>query len=191
MLMSASVAIRQHCDKQKGFKMRTLITTLLACAGIVSASPAKRAMTLIPKTVLDSTANLGQYFNYNYPWGDSHNGTPSCSFLLPSSSISSPTYFFSPSSANKTPGGARMNKAHALISSPGTLTITAQHVTGQAPVTSGGKQIPINYLSGAVYAKQHFTVPKGGDLIFSASVKAPVAKGVCFRLSLSPLPHLL
>jgi hypothetical protein len=72
-----------------------------------------------------------------------------------------------------------MNKAHALISSAGTLTITAQHVTGQAPVTSGGEKIPINYLSGAVYAKQHFTVPKGGGLVFSASFKAPVGKGVC------------
>jgi hypothetical protein len=78
-----------------------------------------------------------------------------------------------------------MNKAHALVSSAGTLTITAQHVTGQAPVTSGGKQIPVNYLSGAVYAKQHFTVPKGGGLVFSTSVKAPVGKGVCPHSSIS------
>jgi len=70
-----------------------------------------------------------------------------------------------------------MDKAHVSISSPGVLTITAQHVTGQPPATHGGKQIPINYLSGAVGAKQKFTVVKGGGLVFSASVQATTAKG--------------
>jgi beta-glucanase (GH16 family) len=74
-------------------------------------------------------------------------------------------------------GGARMDKAHVTISTPGTLTITAQRVTGQQPATHGGKQIPINYLSGAIGAKQHFTVPAGGGLIFRASFHAPVGKG--------------
>jgi hypothetical protein len=129
--------------------MRILLLALLASAPLISASPAKRATTLIPKTVFDSAANLEEYSSNNYPWGDSHNGR------------------------------ARMNKAHAVITSPGVLTITAQHVTGQAPVTSGGKKIPINYLSGAINAKQHITVTKGGGLVFSASFKAPVAKGVC------------
>ncbi|CAO2652730.1 Nn.00g021410.m01.CDS01 [Neocucurbitaria sp. VM-36] len=74
-------------------------------------------------------------------------------------------------------GGARMDKAHVAISSPGVLTITAQPVKGQPPATHGGKQIPINYLSGAVGAKQHFTVTQGGGLIFSASLQASTTKG--------------
>ena len=104
--------------------------------------------TLIPTTVFDTTSNLEQYFTYNYPWGgNTHNG------------------------------GARMDKAHVSISSSGTLTITAQPVKGQPPATHGGKQIAINYLSGAVGAKQHFTVPKGGGLIFSGSFQATTTKG--------------
>lgn len=74
-------------------------------------------------------------------------------------------------------GGARMDKAHVRISSPGVLTITAQHVTGQPPATHAGKQIPINYLSGAIGAKQHFTVPTGGGLVFSGSFLASTTKG--------------
>ncbi|KAF2705439.1 glycoside hydrolase family 16 protein [Pleomassaria siparia CBS 279.74] len=106
------------------------------------------ADTLIPSTVFDTTATLEQYFTYNYPWGgDTHNG------------------------------GARMDKAHVSIASAGTLTITAQHVTGQPPATHGGNQIAINYLSGAIGAKQHFTVPKGGGLIFSGSFQATTTKG--------------
>ncbi|KAF2877285.1 concanavalin A-like lectin/glucanase domain-containing protein [Massariosphaeria phaeospora] len=106
------------------------------------------ATTLIPKTVFDSTANLEQYFTYNYPWGgNTHNGA------------------------------ARMDKAHVAISSPGTLTITAQPVKGQPPATHGGKQLAINYLAGAIGAKQHFTVPKGGGFVFSGSFQATTTKG--------------
>ncbi|KAJ4362934.1 hypothetical protein N0V83_010051 [Neocucurbitaria cava] len=114
-----------------------------------SATPHhKRATTLIPKTVFDSTASFEQYFTYNYPWGGTtHNG------------------------------GARMDKAHVSISPPGTLTLTAQPAKNQPPATHAGKQIPINYLSGAVGAKQHFTVPTGGGLLFSASVLATTTKG--------------
>jgi beta-glucanase (GH16 family) len=70
-----------------------------------------------------------------------------------------------------------MDKAHVTISAPGILTLTAQRVTGQPPATHAGKQIPINYLSGAVGARQNFTVAKGGGLVFSASFLAPVTKG--------------
>lgn len=70
-----------------------------------------------------------------------------------------------------------MDKPHVSISTPGTLTITAQRVTGQPPATHGGQQIAINYLSGAIGAKQTFTVPTGGGLVFSAEFQAPVAKG--------------
>jgi len=34
----------------------------------------KRASTLIPNTCFDSTADFQTYFDYNYPWGDTHNG---------------------------------------------------------------------------------------------------------------------
>jgi beta-glucanase (GH16 family) len=113
-----------------------------------AATLEKRATTLIPKTVFDTTATLEQYFTYNYPWGgNTHNG------------------------------GARMDKAHVSISRPGTLTITAQPVTGQPPATHGGKQIAINYLSGAVGAKQKFTIPQGGGLQFSGSFQATTTKG--------------
>jgi beta-glucanase (GH16 family) len=118
---------------------------LLSCAN--AATVGKRATTLIPKTVFDTTATLEQYFTYNYPWGgNTHNG------------------------------GARMDRAHVSVSS-GTLTITAQPVTGQPPATHGGKQIAINYLSGAVGAKQQFTIPKGGGLQFSGSFQATTTKG--------------
>ncbi|KAF2730637.1 hypothetical protein EJ04DRAFT_555300 [Polyplosphaeria fusca] len=104
--------------------------------------------TLIPKSAFANTSTLEQYFTYNYPWGgDTHNG------------------------------GARMAPSHATIPSPGTLTLTAQKVSGQKPATHGGKQIAINYLSGAVGAKQHFTIPAGGGLAFSGSFRATTTKG--------------
>lgn len=107
----------------------------------------KRASMLIPKTCFDSVSNFEQYFVYNYPWGGTTHN-----------------------------GGARMDKAHVNINA-GTLTITAQPVTGQAPATHGGKQIAINYLSGAVGAKQHFTIPAGGGFVFSGSFQATTTKG--------------
>ncbi|KAF2275734.1 uncharacterized protein EI97DRAFT_70707 [Westerdykella ornata] len=123
------------------------VTALLLPLTLASALP-KRATVLIPKSVFDSTTSLEQYFTYNYPWGgNTHNG------------------------------GARMDKEHVAISPPGTLKITAQPVKGQPPATHGGKQIPINYLSGAVGAKQHFNVPKGGGLVFSGSFQATATKG--------------
>jgi hypothetical protein len=70
-----------------------------------------------------------------------------------------------------------MDKAHVSISAPGALTITAQRVSGQPPATHAGKQIPINYLSGAIGAKQHFTVSANSGLVFRAEFKAPVSKG--------------
>jgi hypothetical protein len=47
---------------------------LLLTTALATPHP-KRATTLIPKTVFDSTATLEQYFTYNYPWGgNTHNG---------------------------------------------------------------------------------------------------------------------
>ncbi|KAJ5988964.1 hypothetical protein N7481_004174 [Penicillium waksmanii] len=34
----------------------------------------KRDNTLIPTSCFESTSSLTEYFNYNYPWGDTHNG---------------------------------------------------------------------------------------------------------------------
>ena len=70
-----------------------------------------------------------------------------------------------------------MNKAQVSIVSPGTLQITASPASNQPPATHGGKQIAIHYLSGAIGAKQHFTIPSSGGLRFTASFLAPVAKG--------------
>lgn len=123
-------------------------SALLLPALTHSLALSKRASTLIPKSCFDNTTIFESYFVYNYPWGGTtHNG------------------------------GARMDKAHVALSPPGTLAITAEPVTGQPPATHGGKQIAINYLSGAIGAKQHFTIPKGGGLVFSGSFQATTTKG--------------
>lgn len=100
-----------------------LTTVLVLYSTLATASPhSKRATTLIPRTVFDSTANLEQYFTYNYPWGgDTHNGI----FIPYSSILSVPS-----AQLTNTSGGARMDKAHVTIPTPGTLTITAQPVKG-------------------------------------------------------------
>jgi beta-glucanase (GH16 family) len=73
-------------------------------------------------------------------------------------------------------GAARMNAAYIKVSNS-VLTLTAQPVSGQPPASSGGKTIAINYLSGTVYAKDHFTVAAGGGYDFIGDFQAPVAKG--------------
>jgi galactan endo-beta-1,3-galactanase len=73
-------------------------------------------------------------------------------------------------------GAARMDKANVKLLN-GTVTLTAQRVNGQRSATHGGKQIAIKYLSGAIHAKEHFTVTKGGGLDFKADLKATTTKG--------------
>lgn len=60
-----------------------LFLLLLTEAGTASAAHSnplkeralkKRAATLIPDTCFDSQDDLEMYFEYNYPWGDTHNG---------------------------------------------------------------------------------------------------------------------
>ena len=63
-------------------------------------------------------------------------------------------------------GAARMVQANSVASS-GVLTLTS-HYTGASDYA---------YNSGTVFAKQHFSVPAGGGLDFTASFIAPVAKG--------------
>ncbi|KAH7014706.1 concanavalin A-like lectin/glucanase domain-containing protein [Macrophomina phaseolina] len=132
----------------------TLISALLltgASALAVKKSAVKRqsGTTLIPSTCFDDYASLEEYFNYLYPWGSDHNG-----------------------SARMV--GNSTDHDYIAINPAGQLTITAQPVSGQ-PATSGGTAI--NYLSGAVHAKQHFTVEKGGGLDFTGSFLAPTDKG--------------
>ncbi|EXF82966.1 hypothetical protein CaCOL14_004555 [Colletotrichum acutatum] len=73
-------------------------------------------------------------------------------------------------------GGARMTKDNVKFSG-GTLTITANKVSGQPQATHGGQKININYLSGAIHAKEHFNVSRGGGYDFSAEIKATTTKG--------------
>jgi beta-glucanase (GH16 family) len=70
-------------------------------------------------------------------------------------------------------GGARMSSAQVSVSG-GQLTLTAKHVTGQAPTSAG---VPINYLSGTVYALETFAVAKTGGYDFTGEFLAPVVKG--------------
>lgn len=73
-------------------------------------------------------------------------------------------------------GGARMDPSHVVIDN-GTVTLTAVKVSGQKPASQGGKTIPINYLSGTIYAKDHFNVSVGGGYDFSGEFKATTTKG--------------
>ncbi len=59
----------------------------------------------------------------------------------------------------------------------GTLRHTAKKVSGQKDASHGGKSIKIRYLSGTTYAKEHFTVTKGGGFDFIGEFKATVARG--------------
>lgn len=103
--------------------------------------------TVIPKTCFDSQAEFEKFFVYNYPWGGTDHN-----------------------------GSARMAKSQISVSG-GVLTITATKVSGQRPARHAGKDIAIKYLSGAVGAKEHFTVARGGGFDFSAELKATVTKG--------------
>lgn len=53
--------------------------------------------------------------------------------------------------------------------SNGMLTLTAKKVTGQPDAVHGGKNIKINYLAGAIHAKEHFTSPVAVGTTFRAS----------------------
>ncbi|KAH8588691.1 family 16 glycoside hydrolase [Bisporella sp. PMI_857] len=73
-------------------------------------------------------------------------------------------------------GGARMAKSQVQFSS-GQLTLTAKKVTGQPDASHGGQAIKINYLSGAIHAKEHFNVSRGGGYDFTGEFKATTTKG--------------
>lgn len=73
-------------------------------------------------------------------------------------------------------GGARMDRAQVQFGS-GALTLTARKVSGQPDAVHGGQNIKINYLSGAIYAKEHFNVSRGGGYDFSGEFRATTTKG--------------
>ena len=73
-------------------------------------------------------------------------------------------------------GAARMAKSQATLSA-GVLPLTAKPVSGEKPATHGGKQIAIHYFSGAVHAKEHFNVSRGGGYDFAGEFRAPTARG--------------
>ena len=73
-------------------------------------------------------------------------------------------------------GAARMARSQVRFSA-GMLTLTARPASGEKPASHGGKQIPIKYLSGAIHAKETFTVARGGGYDFAAEFRAPVARG--------------
>ncbi|KXX76891.1 Galactan endo-beta-1,3-galactanase [Madurella mycetomatis] len=73
-------------------------------------------------------------------------------------------------------GAARMSPDQVRLSQ-GTLTLTARRVDGERPASHGGRQIPIRYLSGAVHAKEHFNVSRGGGYDFSGEFRATTARG--------------
>ncbi|KAF8848796.1 glycoside hydrolase family 16 protein [Acephala macrosclerotiorum] len=62
-------------------------------------------------------------------------------------------------------GGARMAKSKHHPAS------------GEKPASSGGKSIPIRYLSGTVHAKEQFNVSRSGGYDFGAEFKAATTKG--------------
>jgi beta-glucanase (GH16 family) len=69
-----------------------------------------------------------------------------------------------------------MSKDQVKFSS-GMLTLTAKKVTGLPDAVHGGKNIKVNYLSGAIHAKEHFNVSRGGGYDFTGEFKATTTKG--------------
>ena len=69
-----------------------------------------------------------------------------------------------------------MDRSQVKLSN-GTLTLTARPVSGQPDGKHANKPIKIKYLSGAVHAKEHFTVQPTGGFDFIAELRAPVARG--------------
>ena len=139
-----------------------LLQTLTILFLLPSSSLASSKTLLLPSTSFNPSSTFNTYWSLNYPWGTDHNGAARMSPSQVSTSSSSD-------------GGTSS-----------TLTLTARRVTGQKPATHGGKQIPIKYLSGAIHAKQHFTItspssPSSSSSVsgydFSAEFRAPVAKG--------------
>lgn len=124
------------------------LSSCLAALLLPSALGAGAAKhVVIPATSFDSQSDFDADWAYNYPWGTDHNGA------------------------------ARMAPSQVTLSAGGTLTLTAKKASGEKAASHGGKQIPIRYLSGAVAAKEHFNVSRGGGYDFAGEFRATTARG--------------
>lgn len=121
----------------------------LAAVLLASAAAVAGQRTIIPTTSFDSQADFDADWEYLYPWGTDHNGA------------------------------ARMDAAHVALAGDATLTLTAEPVTGEAPASSGGQSIEVKYRSGAVHARETFTVQadSGAGYDFAAEFRAPTGTG--------------
>lgn len=75
-------------------------------------------------------------------------------------------------------GAARMDEAHVSFGS-GAVTLTAEPVTGEPPASSGGQSIEVKYRSGAIHAKETFTVADadGAGYDFTGEFQATTDRG--------------
>jgi len=73
-------------------------------------------------------------------------------------------------------GSARMRESQVRMEN-GTITLTAKRVNGEPQATHGGKKLNIRYLSGAIHARQHFTVAAGGGIDYYAELKVKTYRG--------------
>lgn len=126
------------------------LTTYLAATLLLAPSLPTGALAkhiMIPATSFNSPTSFATDWNHLYPWGSDHNGA------------------------------ARMAQSQTTLSGDGVLTLTARRVNGEKPASHGGQQIAIRYLSGAVHAREYFTVAPGGGYDFAGEFRAPTARG--------------
>lgn len=97
----------------------------------------KRDSTLIPKSCFDSTSSLTQYFNYNYPWGDTHNGAAimkSSNAIIKTAGTLTLEATYTGASKYAYNSGTVYAKQHFTVAKSGGLDFTADFI---APVAKG------------------------------------------------------
>ncbi|KUI66997.1 Galactan endo-beta-1,3-galactanase [Cytospora mali] len=101
----------------------------------------KRATTLIPDTCFSSTDALEEYFDYNYPWGDTHNGAALMSSaqvsIIDSAYLQLKSDYTGPQSGDSSlsyNSGTIYAKQHFTVEAGGGLDFQANFV---APVEEG------------------------------------------------------
>ncbi|KAK2044834.1 family 16 glycoside hydrolase [Colletotrichum somersetense] len=108
------------------------------------------------------------------PNGDARTIIPSSSFDSPDNFNRYWNYLYPWGSDHN--GAARMTMDKVTVDN-GTLTLTATRVSDQPPAGRSPHQLAINYLSGTVHAKEHFSVTPGGGYDFTAEVRATTTRG--------------
>jgi hypothetical protein len=97
----------------------------------------KRDSTLIPKSCFDSTSSLTEYFNYNYPWGDTHNGAAimkSSNAVINTAGTLTLEAVYTGASNYAWDSGTVYAKQHFTVAASGGLDFTADFV---APIAKG------------------------------------------------------